>query len=564
MSEESNKNIPSWLQELSKNRPITWVQSNNKPCDVISKAKEKPRAVTTLGLRHPNNHDDVIVDYDEDDAEDTLDSLEFERSIKNNPGTLDQDTLGLKYERLDMQFEGTAQKSRQNNQKTSKLELERSNFVDNDMEFDNCGNENEVKQDLRENNFWQTLEREVDIRDDIIVAEHELSRNFTDIEHRSFTKAYDERWNHEISSPVEQRLRNHWKDGILDDADFRESFRIVNETFETYRTNENNSTSWDKRRFPQHSKERENSRELPPWLNRKHSLDIPQFVEKTKTEESSIKFEKSLENYISDLDQFVNPFERPNKTDESSNVETISRTKDGDGFILNGSPKQTHNDASILNSNNLINVSSLDRNSVLENKSPQNRRRSSKTLDFLANADNFNIAKPEVDLPFFYELVSPVEQTEFVIENNDFALNTDGSDKTNKFSSTKNGMKYVENQLNLTKTASPKHIGSKIKSEHAESEYDDFVQFSRRNKNKRKRKRSKTIELKTLPQYSPDGDTNNDSILLKHSISATSVSIDQSNLFDSKNGQHANIQLFTDNTNSITKDLKKVIDSKER
>uniref|UniRef100_A0A8D8XUC5 Uncharacterized protein KIAA0556 n=1 Tax=Cacopsylla melanoneura TaxID=428564 RepID=A0A8D8XUC5_9HEMI len=407
------------------------------------------------------------------------------------------------------------------------------------------------------------MERDVDIRDDIILTEYELNRNSTGSRNRSYTNERGERLRNHVtstkSSPNEVRLRNYWKDGIVDNdaqGDFRESFRIVNDTFETYKTNENNSTSWDKQRFARHSKERETARELPSWLNRKHSLDIPQFIGKTKTGESSGKFETSLENYISELDQYVKTSKRPNNIDGSINGQQFSRTKEGDGFVHNGPEQVQYDRTSVLDSNNFTDVSSLDRNSLRESKSPQNRRRSSKTLDFLANADNFNMAKPEVDLPFFYELAPPDKRPEFGVDNEDFPVYADISNKTMNFSSKTSEKKHVENQFSLTNPGlSPEQIGTKTKSKNTEKEYHDFNEFARRNEIRRKRKRSKTIELKKL---SPSGMENSESSLLEDLNLVNNVSLDQSNMFESpKHSQHAKNNTFTDSTTLIAGNIEK-------
>ncbi|KAI5723842.1 hypothetical protein M8J76_011637 [Diaphorina citri] len=477
---EDTKNIPVWLQELSKNRPITWVQSH-KEYDVTTNVEDKPRAVTTLGLRHTkdfNDEDDGIVNCDFDPPSEPFDSLEMERS---NAIT----ARGRKH---------THDGSKQIHD-ASKRDLDGSKHIRDASKCDLDGS----RRDYNAENVslphglskdWDNLEPNFDIPDETVPGQHDLKYldgriGLKDLNFSGYQGPTGQPWGTPGTNeePPEDIMR---------------AFKIVDRHDETkYKSHgisENTTGSenvWDTQGYSGRSNAVEKSRELPAWLSssRKHSLDVlTDLLAEPNTSWSSQKPEGSLKNGFVDLEHLDNTgvsvgtgiADKTSKTFDGIGYEDLSNRNSNH---MNSKSAQMSQDVTFFASNNHS-----------DTKCSQQRRRSSKTLDFLTKADNFSIGKTKtVNLPpSSYE--KPERGTAFDVDNRKIQLSPkEFVTGENNQHSTKSGSTPIGKDIPSTTEINQDDFMKD------ENEYHDLEMLARRNANKRKRKRSKTIELKRKP-----------------------------------------------------------------
>ncbi|KAI5727387.1 hypothetical protein M8J77_001646 [Diaphorina citri] len=477
---EDTKNIPVWLQELSKNRPITWVQSH-KEYDVTTNVEDKPRAVTTLGLRHTkdfNDEDDGIVNCDFDPPSEPFDSLEMERS---NAIT----ARGRKH---------THDGSKQIHD-ASKRDLDGSKHIRDASKCDLDGS----RRDYNAENVslphglskdWDNLEPNFDISDETVPGQHDLKYldgriGLKDLNFSGYQGPTGQPWGTPGTNeePPEDIMR---------------AFKIVDRHDETkYKSHgisENTTGSenvWDTQGYSGRSNAVEKSRELPAWLSssRKHSLDVlTDLLAEPNTSWSSQKPEGSLKNGFVDLEHLDNTgvsvgtgiADKTSKTFDGIGYEDLSNRNSNH---MNSKSAQMSQDVTFFASNNHS-----------DTKCSQQRRRSSKTLDFLTKADNFSIGKTKtVNLPpSSYE--KPERGTAFDVDNRKIQLSPkEFVTGENNQHSTKSGSTPIGKDIPSTTEINQDDFMKD------ENEYHDLEMLARRNANKRKRKRSKTIELKRKP-----------------------------------------------------------------
>ncbi|KAI5698605.1 hypothetical protein M8J75_009222 [Diaphorina citri] len=478
---EDTKNIPVWLQELSKNRPITWVQSH-KEYDVTTNVEDKPRAVTTLGLRHTkdfNDEDDGIVDCDFDPSSEPFDSLEMERSNAITARGIRKHT-----------HDGSKQIH-----DASKRDLDGSKHIRDASKCDLDGS----RRDYNAENVslphgldkdWDNLEPNFDFPDETVPGQHDLEY----LDGRIGLKDLNFSGDH---GPTGQPWGNP---GMNEEPpeDIMRAFKIVDRHDETkYKSHgisENTTGSenvWDTQGYSGRSNAVEKSRELPAWLSssRKHSLDVlTDLLAKPNTSWSSQKPEGSLKNGFVDLEQLDNT----GVSVGTGIADKTSTTFDGIGYKDSSNRNSNHINSKSAQMSQDVTFSASNNHS--DTKCSQQRRRSSKTLDFLTKADNFSIGKTKtVNLPpSSYE--KPERGTAFDVDNRKIKLSpNEFVTGENNQHSTKSGSTPIGKDIPSTTEINQDDFTKD------ENEYHDLEMLARRNAHKRKRKRSKTIELRRKP-----------------------------------------------------------------
>lgn len=490
-------------QTYCRNRPITWVQSTSKPHDITN---EKPRAVTTLGLRRTTLYDDVI-NYDSEDenhhpnkSQSPSQNYQFPcQNDKRNEDGVDDD-VDEQFEKFNsLEFEisnDTLRKDKRNNFDS------RISFVQEELLKDNKGNGVVSKKELETLKF----EREKDLKNnEAEMFEEELTRNFKLKNGNYFSEVSDKgwleddfdrtrKWNTNCDLPSDElfaqneihgnettnfgslvnnrsRSKGDWRvktpneDIFFDDS---ASFKIVDDVdpFGSQEMSGNDLRFLDKQDHRQ-PKRVERSRELPTWLSisRKHSLDLAELLDEPKISE---KINQGVVTFRSPTDSghFVNTDDNTNTFDLHENEE-LPRTNAVCGVVMDDSKGHSPTEIDPGSTQMFGELCGSETKNILVNRSIISPRRSSNTLDFLANLENFEMSKTDNEVSF-YQLETPSIETSFSGQEEDLLQDRDKS------------------KAKLTKD---------------KNKTDDLEQCARKNE-KRKRKRSKTIELKKLPQTS--------------------------------------------------------------